>query len=41
VLSLDLHRVQGGTDGTVPTGVGCGWMPGQLAYTCTDKAFMD
>jgi hypothetical protein len=42
LLSLDLQRAQGGTDGTTPSGVGCGWLPGQLTYTCTsDKANMD
>ena len=41
VLALDLSRIQGGTDGTTPTGIGCGWLPGQMTYTCTDKANMD
>lgn len=36
LLSLDLKRAQGGTDGTLPSGVICGWMPGQLTYTCSD-----
>jgi hypothetical protein len=36
LLSLDLKRAKGGTDGTVPSGVGCGWLPGDLTYTCSD-----
>ena len=36
LLNLELRRVQGGTDGTTPSGVGCGWLPGDLTYTCSD-----
>jgi hypothetical protein len=36
LVHLDLRVAIGGTDGTAPTGFGCGFLPGDMTFTCTD-----